>query len=85
MKQLTLSALGAISNKALKSWESLGFGTQPEPGTICAQAGWDAWKAWESDTGEITVTMDGLPLDKPFADKEEFVQWLEQNAEEVAV
>ena len=72
MKQLTLSALGAISNKALKSWESLGFGTQPEPGTICAQAGWDAWKAWESDTG-------------PFANKVEFVRWLEQNAEEVAV
>ena len=83
MKQLTLSALGAISNKALKSWENLGFGTQPEPGTICAQAGWDAWKAWELDTGEIAVTVDGLPSDKPFADKGEFVRWLEQNSEEM--
>ena len=83
MKQLTLSVLGTISNKALASWEQLGFGSTPEEGTICAQAGWDAWKAWESDPGEITVTVDGLPLDKPFADKEEFVRWLEQNAEEV--
>ena len=85
MKQLTLATLGSIGDKALVSWEHLGLGSRPEAGTICAQAGWDAWKAWLLDTGEIVVTMDGMPLDKPFADKGEFVGWLEQCAEEMAV
>ena len=85
MKQLTLAELGNISNKALESWEYLGFGVNPEPGTICAQAGWDGWKAWLSEAGEISVTMDGLPLGMPFAEKEEFVEWLEWNTDERAV
>ena len=85
MKQLTLADLGTISDKAKASWDYLGFGRRPESGTICAQAGWDGWKAWLSESGGISVTMDGLPSDKPFADAAEFVRWLELNAEDLAV
>ena len=85
MKQLTLATLGNISDKAMASWNDLGFGVTPEPGTICAQAGWDGWKAWESESGEIVVTMDGMPSDRPFSDTAEFIRWLELNAEDLAV
>lgn len=83
MKQLTLVELGIISDKARASWDDLGFGVNPKPGTICAQAGWDGWKAWLSESGEISVTVDGLPSDEPFADKAEFIRWLEVHAEEL--
>ena len=83
--ELTLATLGNISDKAMASWDYFEFGQKAKPGTLCAMYGWDGWKAWESESGEITIEDEGGVLVTELSDKAEFIRWLEVNTAERAM
>ena len=47
--------------------------------------GWDGWKAWESESGEITIEDEGGVLVTILSNKAEFIRWLEVNTAERAM
>ena len=56
---LALADLGTISDKARATWDYFQFDHKAEPGTLCAQVGWDGWRAIETGDGVISAVDEG--------------------------
>lgn len=83
-KALRLSDLGEMSEKAKASWANFGFDQVAEPGSLCAEYGWDGWRAVLSGSDAVIVMDESLNLNKStiFADVDDFILWLEETYDE---
>ena len=55
-----------------------------EPGTLCAEHGWDGWRAVQSGSYAVGVMDESLDLNTStiLADVDNFILWLEETYDE---